>query len=1162
MLMATVVAVLLPGCDSTDNHWDAFDPEQKVVSVSADTLDVVEGGAVDTLYVRLHMVPSDTVRVSVTSPSGQIAVTPSEAVFAPVDDDWTRIQSLAVSAVNDDVDEDDTLDALTVTAVSGDGDYDGQGGADWVPVRVTDNDGAGVYISESALTLVESEDAAIHEHYRVHLLSAPTAAVTVQTAIAPVEPTFHLEPAELTFDADNWDVEQEIRLWIELDEVDNDNLDLVVSHTAVSADSVYANLPEIPSVEVYVFDNTLPPLARLRLVTVEADTLREETAGDGAVVEITLDKPSTTDVIVHLQTAGLTATSDADFVAVDQDVVFAVGAPLSQQFTLNARDDGTLEPVESFDVRITAVDNAIIGDNDILVFYLLDDDTTELTITAVPVTEDSGSLDVVLTLPHAELVPVPFTLVTSDGTALAGSDYEAVSESYVMMPGEVQRTIPVVLFADPDHEPDETFHIDLQDLPRHVQWTQGTVTTTILNDDPQAITLDDIEVVEGDGNAIFTLEMEAPYEHPVTLTVSTLDGDGLEPAGDQIDAIGGSDFTAAASATWIVPAGATTSQFTVSLVADADAEASAEYFRLVIDAADESGFAGLESLCTLLDDDQPCLAVNDVETDESAATALFTVELRDAADNPVTSSADVTFLATTMDQTATAGLDYVAVNEIVTVSAGSATVDIPVILLDDGFDDDQETFVLVLGDPANAAGSCASNHAFCTLLDDEYPALGLWAAATRLNEGSDFVFSVRLSAPRQYETTYQLTLSAGTSDGLGVDYDFSATVDQTIAPFDTEAVFTAPFLDDQLHGEPVEQIEISITAANVALGVTSLTAEIVDAPELTIAAASALEGESALFDVSLDESSTADIRFNVQFASDTAVRGVDFSEAGTGPFTVPAGALGTTVAVPLYAGDGGDWTTEEFIVTLITPTNATVSPFNSAVGTITDTDPSPLSWSGPALANEGADVIFEVALGWASNADIQFSVLYADGTANRAGIDYDDADAGPFTIPAGAMTFDVHVPTTADGDPELAVEDFTITLDSPLHAVLGAPTTAVGTILDLDQPELTIVSSGAVSEGDDASFVVSLSEQTIVPVTFSLVFDHGSTQGAGDYDTTVTGPFTLTPSQTSITITVATVEDAVHENQEVFIVDLAADPVNAVLGTPDSANGVINDDDP
>ncbi|TFG88873.1 MAG: hypothetical protein E4H17_01640, partial [Gemmatimonadales bacterium] len=565
----------------------------------------------------------------------------------------------------------------------------------------------------------------------------------------------------------------------------------------------------------------------------------------------------------------------------------------------------------------------------------------------------------------------------------------------------------------------------------------------------------------------------------------------------------------------------------------------------------------------IVDDDLPCLFAANLTVQEADAAATFRVDLQNGAGAATTSTADVTFRAATMDQTASAGGDYAGFLQTLTIPAGQGGIDVPVTLTDDGFDDDNETFVLVLTDPVNAEGNCRDEAPFCRIVDDEFPSLNLLTvAADRYNEGSVYGFVVRLTTPRQDDTTFDLDLSAGTSNGPGVDYTFTGNGTWTIPAFASEATLTVPFLDDQLAGEPDETIQMNIANANVALGVSNLAAVILDAPELGITGTATSEGTPAEFLVSLDETSTAPIQFRVQFASGTAIVGADFNSGGTGPFTIPAGALTTNVPVPTTAGDGGDAAVENFIITLITPTNATLGPFSSAVGTIADMDPPELSWAGSASATEGGNIQFTVQLSWFSEVGVQFELAFTDGTAARAGIDYNDAGTGPYTIPPGVLDYVVWVPTTADGAPELATEDFSVTLHSPVNAVIGSPATATGYVLDGDQPELTIPAGDTVVEGSDLHFTVHLDPQTIVPVFFNLEYDNGSTQGAADFDASNIGPFSMAAGTADTTITVPTVGDLDHENQEIFIVRVTADPVNAVRGVPFEANGVIDDDDP
>ncbi len=1161
-LLAAVVLGLAAGCDNKDNDWNAFAPEQKIMTVAVDTLRLAEGGATRTLTVTLLMVPDDTVRVDLEAVGGQAVAEPAVLVFPPVDDEWARARTATISAVDDLLQEGTQADALTVLARSNDAAFDGQGGVGLVPLVIADNDNAGVIVSETSLHLIESAEGVLEQKYHLRLTSQPTASVTITITPSPVDPTFHIVPSVVTFTTANWDQEQVIRLWSDLDLVDADDLSITISHAAASSDPLYGPGLDIADVIATVYNNTLPPVATLRPVAMGGLSLSEAAPGTTADFQVVLNHASSLPVQLHLATVDGTAAGGADFTAIDQDITFQPGDPLVRLVHLQVIDDDDLEDDEAFEVVLTGLANAMIGADDRLSCAVLDDDQTTLTMTVVPAAEDAGSAQFVVSIPHAEPIPVTFTFATTAGTATSGADYTAVSAPFFIAAGQTQRVIPVVLLADAFHEGDETFTANLSQVSANAHWAGTPVTGTIVDDDPQLIELDGVTVDEAGGTAVFTLRLQAPYNVPVTLAVSTLAGDGLGSPTGQEDAAAGTDYTAATGATWTIPAAATTATFPVTLQAGSQAEALHEYFRLRIDSGSQPGFAGLVATATVVDDDQPFLAVADVAVNESATQAVFAVRLVNALGQAVTSTGDVTFRADTVDQTASSATDYTAVGQVFTIAAGQGSVNVPVTLHDDAWDDDNETFVLHLSAPANAVLNAAEADAFCAITDDEFPSINLGAVLARANEGSTITFTVSLTTQRQSATSFNLTLLPGTSQGAGVDYTFTQNGAQTIPAFTSSVSFTVPLLDDQLTGEVDEVLRAAIAGANVALGVTGLDLTIVDAPRLSIAAAPVVvEGQNAVFPVTLTAASTSPITFRTQYSSATANVLSDINGSNTGPFTIPAGSTTINVPVPTIAADGGDNATETFTTTLITPANATLSGFNSATGTITDGDPSPLSFTGPASAVEGTDIAFTVHLAWTSEAAIQFFVQFTNGTAAGSGIDFVSAATGPYTVPAGQSNLTVNVPTIDDAGPELASESFTITITNPTNAVVGATPSATGSILDSDQPVLTITAGPAVTEGGTLSFTVSMDRQSIVPVTFNVLALDGSTQGAGDY-TAPTGPWTIPAGSTTRVITVPTVQDLVHENQEIMVLRLAASPTNAVLGTPVEANGVIDDDDP
>lgn len=1162
LLTVGFLLVIVTACDRQDNHWAAFDPALKILTIQSDTLSLAEGGPGRTFQLSLRMVPADTVRVLVAVDDSQIVAEPDTVYFVPIDDEWSYPQEVTVHAVDDAIEEGTHFAGVSVFAVSADEAYDGQGAAGAVPARITDNDQAGVHVSESDLTLVESQGGAVSETYRVRLMSQPVTGVTVMASVAPAEPSFHIQPASLVFTPLNWQVEQQVTLWADLNQVDADNMNLVVSHTTASSDPNYDAMANVPSVNVALLDDTLPPTASLALAVPGNSMLHEAGAGNSLAVVISLDRPSVLPVTVHLASRDGSATGGADFQTLDQDVIFAPGAALSQTFTVAALDDNLMEDPEDFQVLISAVSNVLVGEANRLDFSLADDDQITLSVSGVDGNEDEGSVAFVVSIPFAVPLPVEFTLTTADGSAQSGSDYDPVAANFVIPPGQTQRVVPVVVLADPAHEGDENLTATLSGLVDNAVWDGVVARAVILGDDPQTITFADFEVDEGQSAASFVFELAAPYNEPVDLTLISINGDGVGAVSGQEDALGGLDFTTITNTVWTIPAGETSRSFNVGILQDSAPEASRETFRLNVAAATKPEFVGLTAACTILDEDQPQITVSDASVLESDPTAVFVVTVMDQAGNPVVSQADISFDYATENQTAEGGLDYTTSGGTVTIPAGAPSVDLSVPIIEDAHDDDNETFVLDLTAPVNTTILDDGSAPFCLIVDNEFPSINLAQTIDAENEGSTHEFTVFLTTQRQDPTNFILMLDPGNSNGVGVDYDFTMAGFRTIPPFTSSMTFQVPYLDDQLAGEADEILQAQLSNADVALGVTTLDMTIVDAPALNIQPDAVTEGDDLVFNVLLTAASTADITFSAQYSSGSANVLVDIDNSNVGPFTIPAGATSTTIVTPTIAGDGGDQAVEDFVTTLINPVNATLGAFNSAVGTITDGDPPALNFAADATAVEGSDVVFTVTLSWASGADVDFFVAFADGTAAGANIDFNDFGTGPFTVPAGALSTTVAVPTLDLDGPELAVEDFNIALvGTPTNGVLGTNTSATGFIQDGDQPELTIPVGDSTVEGGVLNFTVHLNPPTIVPVFFDLVFGDGSTQGAADYVPSSTGPFSMMPGTTDTTITVTTIDDAVFENVEQFVVQLGATPTNAVLGAPAQANGVINDND-
>lgn len=168
----------------------------------------------------------------------------------------------------------------------------------------------------------------------------------------------------------------------------------------------------------------------------------------------------TTPVVFNIWTTADTATN-GDFVpasAVNQ--VIPAGSSI-KDFQVEISGDTLPESDEVFHVYLEAVDGAIVEDH-IGDATIVDDDSTALTLSLSNATVSEGNAGGAALMFEAKLsrpaqVPVSFDFATSDGTATAGTDYNAQSLVGILVipPGDTSIVFPVVILGDVEAEANE-----------------------------------------------------------------------------------------------------------------------------------------------------------------------------------------------------------------------------------------------------------------------------------------------------------------------------------------------------------------------------------------------------------------------------------------------------------------------------------------------------------------------------------------------------------------------------------------------------------------------------------------------------------------------------------------------------------------------------------
>ena len=533
------------------------------------------------------------------------------------------------------------------------------------------------------------------------------------------------------------------------------------------------------------------------------------------------------------------------------------------------------------------------------------------------------------------------------------------------------------------------------------------------------------------------------------------------------------------------------------------------------------------------EEDLPRLSIADAATVTEGGEAVFTVRLSD------TSSETVTVRYATVDDTAVAGSDYTRTTGTLRFDPNERTDTIRVPILQDSTAEPSESFTVELSNPNRATVSDGTGAV--TIEADPMPELRISDAAP-VAEGNDAVFTVSLSTPSSQVVTVEYTTEDGTADA-GDDYTTIAET-LTFSPGQTTKIIRVPVLvDSTQESSETFTVELSTpmgTTLADSTGLGTITAD--PMPGLSIGDAEPVaEGGAAVFTVTLVPASNHVVTVTYSTVDGTAVADADFTPT-SGTLTFNPNQTTKTIRVPILR-DTVHEPSETFTVELDDPTGTTLAD-STGLGTIAADATPGLSIADAVNVAEGRDAVFRVTLRPATNHVVSVTYTTMDGTAVA------DADYTPVT---GTLRFEprettktIRVPILLDTMTEQS-ETFTVELSNPGGSTLADPI-GVGTIRADPAPSLRIGDATPVAEGDEAVFTVTLTPPNEQVVTVDYTTTDGTAVADEDYSAT-SGTLRFAPGDTSKTIRVPTLRDAVAEPVETFTV---------VLSNPSGTN-VVHD---
>ena len=372
---------------STDSKYSGASANSVTVTITDDEVPVTvsfgqanytvaEGDPVS-VTVTLSADPERTVVIPLThTPQGNTTSTdysgvPANVTFSTGD----MSQTITFTATQDDVDDGGKSVLLAFgtlpPAVS-------LGTTTQATVSITDDDGAGVSVSESSLTIAEGSSGT----YTIVLDSQPTADVTV-TINDPSNTDVTAEPASLTFSSTDWNTPKTVTVNAAQD-ADAEDETATVTHAVTSTDSKYSGA-SANSVTVTITDDEVP-------VTVSFGQANYTVAeGDPVSVTVTLSADPERTVVIPLTHTPQGNTTSTDYSGVPANVTFSTG-DMSQTITFTATqddvDDGGKSVLLAFGTLPPAVS---LGTTTQATVSITDDDGAGVSVSESSLTIAEGS---------------------------------------------------------------------------------------------------------------------------------------------------------------------------------------------------------------------------------------------------------------------------------------------------------------------------------------------------------------------------------------------------------------------------------------------------------------------------------------------------------------------------------------------------------------------------------------------------------------------------------------------------------------------------------------------------------------------------------------------------------------------------------------------------
>ena len=590
--------------------------------------------------------------------------------------------------------------------------------------------------------------------------------------------------------------------------------------------------------------------------------------------------------------------SSSDYTTNTTPLTFDGTAGQSIYFHVYTTEDTDFEGDETFTVGLSVTSSSLgvtVTAADTGTGTINNDDGTSIALSVSPtsVVEGGGSTSVAVTATATakmfSATDVTVSVGKSTDSATEGTDYPTVNDFTLTIPKDSKTgtaTFKVIPNADKkDSESSETISIDGSSSPHTVTGTSLTLTNATASN-PITLSVSPSSLSEGAGETTVTVtaRMQTSFKGAGAVTV-TVGASGSATSGTDYGAVSDIELSFSADSP-------TTATGTFKLTPTDDSLVENNETVWVDGSSDYGQVVGAS--VTINDNDGAAVTLSADTSSIGEGASAKTVTVTATASAASSNAQTVTVSVGRNGDSAIEGTDYSTVSDFSITIAANQTSGTGTFTLtptqDDVVEGSESLTISGSGTGLNVTGTSVS-----LTDDDTAPAVNLSLSPTSVTEGASdplnlvgggktVTVTAAFSPAKTYAYDRTVSVSVGGSGSAtsGTDYDAVSNFNLKISAGQTSgtATFDLTSTDDSVY-EGNETIGVAGTVTGLTVNSATLTLADNDSAAVTVNDASAAEGSSMTFTVTLDTAVQGGLTVTPGFTDVTATEGTDYDENTT-----------------------------------------------------------------------------------------------------------------------------------------------------------------------------------------------------------------------------------------------------------------------------------------